>query len=248
MELKQIVAERKNKKIYRSGDKLIKVFDKNFSKADILNEALNQARVEETGLDIPILQEVTKLDGKWTIVMDYIEGKTLEQLIAENPSKTDEYLKLFVDTQNSIHAKKSSLLTILNDKMKRKMGQADLTDSERYELNTRLAGFEQHDKVLHGDYQLSNVILGKDGKVYIIDWSHATQGNASADVAMSYLLMILDGKKELAEKYLEIYEESSGTSKHYVKQWVPIVAASHLKDSTPTTQPLLHSYINVVEY
>ena len=33
------------------------------------------------------------------------------------------------------------------------------------------------------------IYIDKNGKVYIVDWSHATQGNASADVAMSYLLM-----------------------------------------------------------
>ena len=41
-----LVFERADKKIYRDGDKLVKVFDASFSKANILNEALNHARVE----------------------------------------------------------------------------------------------------------------------------------------------------------------------------------------------------------
>ena len=42
--------EREHKVIYKDGDKVVKVFDETFSKADVLNEALNMARVEETGL------------------------------------------------------------------------------------------------------------------------------------------------------------------------------------------------------
>ena len=47
------IAERKNKIVYRDGDRAVKVFDKEFKKSDIFNEVLNQSRVEETGLDIP---------------------------------------------------------------------------------------------------------------------------------------------------------------------------------------------------
>ena len=53
MNLEKVIAVRTNKMVYRDGDKAIKIFDDNFSKADVLNEALNQARVEETGLNIP---------------------------------------------------------------------------------------------------------------------------------------------------------------------------------------------------
>ena len=92
MKLDNIIATRKHKKIYRDNDLCIKVFDSEFSKADVLNEALNLARIEEIGINTPKLHEVTSVDGKWAIVCDFIEGKTLEQLIQENPDKFDEYL------------------------------------------------------------------------------------------------------------------------------------------------------------
>ena len=44
------------------------------------------------------------------------------------------------------------------------------------------------DKVCHGDFNPSNVIVAKNGKMSVVDWAHATQGNASADAAMTYLL------------------------------------------------------------
>ena len=92
MKFEKVLAERKDKVIYKDGDRCIKVFDENYRKSDVLNEALNQSRVEETGLKMPKILEVTKIEGKWAIVSDYIEGKTLAQLMAENPDKLDEYL------------------------------------------------------------------------------------------------------------------------------------------------------------
>ena len=55
MDLTHVIAERENKKIYRDGAKAIKVFAEGYSKADILNEALNTARVEETGLPLSLI-------------------------------------------------------------------------------------------------------------------------------------------------------------------------------------------------
>ena len=46
MKLDRIIAVRNNKTVYRDGELCMKVFDTNYSKADVLNEALNQARVE----------------------------------------------------------------------------------------------------------------------------------------------------------------------------------------------------------
>ena len=40
----KVIAVRNNKTVYRRGDTAVKVFGEDFSKADILNEALNQAR------------------------------------------------------------------------------------------------------------------------------------------------------------------------------------------------------------
>ena len=87
MKLDRVIAVRNNKTVYRDGADCIKVFDSDYSKADILNEALNQARIEETGIRIPKIKEVLTVDGKWAIVSEYIKGKTLAQLMEEHPEK-----------------------------------------------------------------------------------------------------------------------------------------------------------------
>lgn len=248
MNFEQVVAVRKDKTIYRDGNKLIKLFDESYSVASVLNEALNQARIEETELNIPKLQEVTTIDGKWVISMDFIEGKTLEELLKENPEREDEYLKLFVDTQIDMHSKRSTLLRKLHDKMADKIDETDLDNTIKFDLKSKLAGFEKHNKVLHGDFQLSNVMVGNDGKIYIVDWSHATQGNASADVARTFLLFSLGGDNGDADLYLDTFCEKSGTEKQYVQKWMPIVAASQSVKGNAEEREFLANWVNVVDY
>lgn len=248
MNLDRIIAVRTNKTVYRDGEHCMKLFDEDFSKVDVLNEALNQARVEETGLNVPKIIEVTKIDGKWAIVSEYVKGKTLQRLMDENPDKKDEYLEKFVDYQLMVHEKRCPLLTKLRDKMTRKINLADLDDSVRYELHTRLEGMPRHNKLCHGDFNPSNIIITDDGTPYFIDWSHATQGNASADVARTYMLFWLNGDIDGAEKYLDLFCKKSGTEKKYVQKWMPIVAASQSVKGNAHEREFLMSWVDVAEF
>lgn len=248
MKLEKVIAVRTAKTVYRDGNRAVKVFDEGYKKSDILNEALNQSRAEETGLPVPKLLEVGVVDGKWAIASEYIEGKTLAQLMDEHPEKVDEYLDLFVDIQLRIHNQKAPLLNKLKDKMNRKIDETDLDATTRYELHTRLEGMPKHNKVCHGDFRPSNIIVGDDGVNYIIDWAHVTQGNASADAARTYLVFYLKGETELAEKYLNLFCKKSDTAKQYVQKWLPIVAASQSVKRNPEEKELLMKWLDVVDY
>ena len=248
MKLDKIIAVRTGKTIYKDEDRAVKVFDSDYSKADILNEALNQARIEETGLNIPKILGVNMIDGKWAIVSEFIKGKTMAQLIEENPDKFDEYLEQFVDIQMSIHEMKAPLLTKLKDKMNRKISQADIDATTRYELHTRLEGMPKHNKLCHGDFWMSNIIIAEDNTPYILDWSHATQGNASADAARTYLLFWLNGDIDGAKKYLDLFCKKSDTARQYVQKWMPIVAASQSVKGNAKEREFLLSWVDVVDY
>ena len=248
MKLDRIIAVRNNKTVYRDGDNCIKVFNQDFSKIDVLNEALNQARIEEIGLNVPKIKEVLTIDGKWAIVSEYIKGKTLAQLMEENPDKYDEYLELFVKIQIEILSKQCPLLTKQREKMNRKISLTDLDATVRYDLHTRLDGMKKHNKVCHGDFRPSNVIINEDGIPYIIDWAHVTQGNASADAARTYLVFCLANEQEKGEKYLDLFCQLSGIQKHYVQKWMPIVAATQSVKAIEEERQFLLSWVDVVDY
>ena len=81
MNLDRVIAVRTNKTVYRDGDKCIKVFDSDYSKADVLNEALNHARVEETALNVPTLYGVGMTEEQ------------ARQLLSENKNEKTEFFR-----------------------------------------------------------------------------------------------------------------------------------------------------------
>ena len=250
MNLDRVIALRNQKTLYREGDTCVKVFNEDYSKADVLNEALNQARVEETGLNIPRVLGVNMVEGKWAIVSEFIQGKTLAQLMEEeeDEDKKAEYLELFVNLQLEMHSKTCPMLNKLKDKMNCKISQSQLDATTRYDLHTRLEGMPKHNKLCHGDFNPSNIIIAEDGTPYILDWSHATQGNASADAARTYLLFCLSGDTETAQKYLDLFCKKSDTARQYVQKWMPIVAASQSVKGNADEREFLLSWVGVVDY
>lgn len=247
MTLDKVIAVRNTKTVYRDGDRCIKVFNKSHPKSDILNEALNITRIEETGINVPRLLEVTSFDGKWALVYEFVHGKTLAQLMEESPEKKDELLERFVDIQLSVQSHTCPMLTQIKDKMQRKISLTTLDATTRYELHTRLAGMPTHNHVCHGDFNPSNVIISDNDEPYIIDWSHVTQGNASADAARTYLLFWLNGDIDGAKKYLDLFCKKSDTAKQYVQKWMPIVAASQSVKGNEKEREFLLEWANVMD-
>ena len=248
--LNQPIVERKTKTVYRDGNKIIKLFVENYSKSAILNEALIQSRVEEnTDLKMSRLLEVTKIENRWALITEYVEGTPLDVLMQQHPEKEDEYLNLFVDIQLEVLSKRVPSLNRIKDKYRRRLENANnLNDNIKYELLQRLEGMKNHDKLCHGDFNPSNIIINEDGRYSIIDWAHATQGNASADVARTFLIFSMDGKKDLAEKYLELFSKKSNIDRQLIQRWIPIVAAIRKTKGKAEEQEMLDQWINIVDY
>ena len=244
------IVERKTKEVYEDNGKTIKLFAENYSKADILNEALNQTRVEEgTDLYMPKLLEVTKIGNRWALVSEYIEGTPLDVLMEQHPEKFDEYLNKFVEIQLTILSKQVPLLPKMKEKYSSRINDSgNINNNIKYELLQRLEGMKNHKKLCHGDYNPSNIIINERGEYSIIDWSHATQGNASGDAARTFLLFSIQGKNDVAEKYLDLFAEKSGIEKSNIQRWIPIVAAAQLTKGKEEEKEVLSKWVDVLDY
>ena len=131
--------------------------------------------------------------------------------------------------------------------MKQIDGLKELDATQRYELHTRLAAMKKHTKVCHGDFNPSNVIVGEDGTMTVVDWAHVAQGNASADAAMTYLLFALKNQKK-ADLYMKLFCKKSDIARQYVQQWLPIVAASQLDKNNELEKDFLMKWIDVMDF
>ncbi len=231
--LSNIVCIKSNKTIYQEDGLLIKVFEDNIEVSKILKEALNQQRVlENTDLNIPKLIEVTKIADKWAIVMEYIDGVNLEQYLEEHQDQADDILEILVATQIKILSYKVPLLIRSKELYAHKISKNDsLNEDKRKELLLKLEESKNHSKLCHGDLSLSNIVVKSDGSIWILDWAHASQGNAETDAARTYLTMLLNNK-ELANKYLNKFSEKTRIDIKSIKEWIPIVAGGELQKNT----------------
>lgn len=247
---KQAIVTRHNKVVYDCGDTVAKVFNATKPSSDIVNEALNLTRAEQAGIDAPELVEVGKDGNNWVILTKKVEGKTLRQLMSEEPEKSEEYLKQLIELELQVHAHRAPLMNRQKDKYARMIDDASgiIDEAQRYELLMRLDGMPNHTKLCHGDFVPSNVIVREDGSLCVCDWAHATQGNGGADCAITYLHLMLNGEKENAESYLRLYCERQGCSVNYVQGWMSIVAAAELARGRVAEHDYLLSMVDVVDY
>lgn len=246
MQLTNLISSSPTVDIYEQDGVAVKLFKSDARKTQALYEALTHSRVEATGLPVPTIREVSVIDDRWAIHMNMIEGKTLAQLMEENPDKVDVYLEKMVDLQMLVHSKSAPKLSKLKDKISRQIKALDLDDIKKYELLTSLEAKPKHVKLCHGNFTPENIMISDKG-TYILDWAAARQGNASADIGRTYLIFSLKDPK-LADKYLDLFCGKSGTSRKYVLEWLPIVAAAHLENSSPEETEFLMKWIDVVHY
>ncbi len=247
MELKSLIAKGEQVDVYRVDDLAVKLFHADYPKSRVLYEGMVLSLIEQTGLPVPSLEEVSKENGQWRLCATYLDGPTLAQAMEQQPEQLEAHIELMVDLQLRIHAQRVPRLPKLKDLLAREIESLDgLEDGRRYELMTRLESCPKHVKLCHGNLSPQNIILQEDGP-YVVDWIAASQGNASADAARTYLLLSLCSQ-EAAERYLYRFCEKSGTEKAYVQRWLPLVAAGHLRRSHPEERELLHRWIDVVDY
>ena len=102
-----VLLERTDKVVSRDKDTVLKIFGPSYKVSAILNEAMNEARAAETGLPVAKVLEVLKLRDHWCIRREWVEGKTLADVMASDKKNLMKYLKQFVAIQCEIFSKSS---------------------------------------------------------------------------------------------------------------------------------------------
>lgn len=243
MKLDRVIAVRNCKTVYRDGDRCVKVFNSEYSRSDVLSEALNQSRVEESGLCVPKVLEVTKIDERWAIVSEYIKGYTLSQLIKEDPKRKREYIKLLVSLQSDMHKRCCSLLPGMKDSILRKISSAKLDLRTKKRLLGEAKGMRELDVICHGDLTPSNIIISDKDIPYVIDWSHATRGDPAADAAYTYAAFIANRDIIGADIYLDLITGSGSVTLFGIGKWMTPCAAAKITECNEDKRKALTEFI-----
>lgn len=224
------IARGNTAKIHLSDNKIVKVFNDFLPDTESINEANKQKYAYSCGLPVPKVLEVTKINGKQAIIMEYVKGETLADLMLKDNEQAEYYMNISVDMQLEIHSIIPDAIELMYDKLYRQIESVTKLDKRQksYLLN-RLESFTYENRLCHGDFHLFNLIMS-DNQVVVIDWVDSSAGDIRADIYRTYLLYS-QFSSELADMYLRLYCEKSGLLRSEVFQWAPIIAGARLSES-----------------
>lgn len=240
MDLGEPIAEGNTAKIYISGNKIIKLLSDYLPETESKYEANKQEFAFSCGLPVPKVFEVTKINGKQAIVMEYIRGETLGDIMKKDMIHAEHYMKTSVEIQRKIHSITALALEPMSEKLSRQIKSAhNLDEIHRSALLEILDSIPIGNNLCHGDYHFYNLIQ-TESDVVVIDWVDSSSGDVRADVYRTYLLYT-QFSKELADMYLRLYCEISGFTQNEIFVWAPIIAGARLSEnvSSENSQRLL---------
>ncbi|MEC2072705.1 aminoglycoside phosphotransferase family protein [Alkalihalophilus marmarensis] len=225
------IASGNTAEIYLIDGRIIKIFKDHLPPTEAGYEANKQRYAYEAGLFVPEVLDVTRINEKQAIVMEYIKGKAMGELLMENMELAEDYINLSIEVQQRIHSVNMVNLESMEAKLARQIKAANqLHQEKRFYLLQKLSMMKYEKKLCHGDFHLFNLIVTEDNRVSIIDWVDASSGDILADVCRTYLLYqpFYEG---LAELYLQLYCQKSGFAKKNILKWIPILAAARLSEN-----------------
>ena len=236
MNLGTPIATGNTAEVYRCDNRAIKVFQDHLPGTEAEKEAWKQQLAYVNGLPVPEVLEVTEVAGRPAIIMEYIEGTTLGELLCNNKREAEFYMNLSVEMQRTIHQVKADSIESMREKLIRQIESAPLVDDrQKSGLIKTLQAISYDPRLCHGDFHLFNLMKLED-KVTIIDWVDASTGDIRADVYRTYLLYS-QFSEEWADLYLRLYCEQSGLQREEIFQWGPIIAAARLSEEVASENP-----------
>lgn len=217
--------------IYLFEGKIVKVFNDYLPETESLNEANKQRIAYSHGLHVPKVLDVIEIDGKQAIIMEYIKGRTIGDILFENLDQAEHYMNMSIDIQQEVHKVAADSFYPMNEKLKCQIESTHKLDEQyKSHLIEKLKAMTYENRLCHGDFHLFNLIISDNGQVTIIDWVDSSTGDIRADVYRTYLLY-LQYSAELAEIYLRLYLQRSDLSKEEIFQWAPIIAGARLSEN-----------------
>ncbi|MEN2467911.1 aminoglycoside phosphotransferase family protein [Ornithinibacillus sp. FSL M8-0202] len=227
------IAEGNTATIYVRNNQIVKVFHAYLPESEAKYEAAKQEVAYSSGLPVPKVIEVTSFEGSPAIIMEYVHGSTLGELMLANMHDARDYLNIAVDIQRKIHSVKTDSIELMTLKLTRQIEAAEMLNKKQKAcLIEKMNQMSYENRLCHGDLHVFNLIQ-TGHHIAIIDWVDASVGDVRADVYRTYLLYS-QHYPEIAEEYLNLYTEKSGINKNDILEWAPIIAGARLAEFVPT--------------
>lgn len=157
------------------------------------------------GIPTPKVHMVTSVDSYAIMLMDWINGCTLFQALANKPQNTEKIGYAFGKTQASIHciqARDSKFGTWISPKTK---DEEDIF--EKIAQDTQVS----HNGLIHLDFHPLNVLTDGEKITGVIDWVNASYGDYRFDIARTQSILTMVAAQGLFD---------SSTVKKFEEAWI----------------------------
>ena len=235
------IGEGLNAVAYEHKGRALKRYRTDYCPAYIMREAMVLSMLEPSGLPVPRLQNLSKIQDQWTLEMDLIEGRPAA-------FGMERHLEAFVDLQLRIHA------VAVNDHMllpnSKEICRLSIASHARLDAETKrkllqlLRSLPDGCQLCHNDYHGLNVI-DSGGGLSVIDWASATAGSPASDCCRTYAVTKIH-HEAFAEPYLDLYCQKSGLSRDNILIWLPVTSAEWLNRNPGIQNPLFAQWLAIV--
>ena len=236
MDQSSLIGQGRDAQVFARGDsQVLKLFrDGNAGRAE--EEARIARIVQESGLAVPKVIGIIKIDGRPGIVYERIAGPTMFQSITAAPWRVVQSARLFAELHSSIHGRTAPRLPGQRQLMQEQIRVAPLPVAVRESALEALDGLPDGNVLCHGEFNLENVLISAHGPI-AIDWDQATTGNPLADVAKTFLTLRLrhssfttwpvePGRALIRFTYLRRYLQLRRAFREEIAAWrMPVVVA-----------------------
>ncbi|MCP4360853.1 MAG: phosphotransferase [Chloroflexi bacterium] len=241
------IANGRTAEIFAHDEKhILKLYLPEWTKADAEFEFGLAQKIQTSNIPTPAALELVEVDGRHGIIFERVYGRTLLQIIMEDPTQLASLTRKLAELQATMHNSQVKGLPDNRQRLRRKINMAQPLDEET--KTAVLARLNQlpHDKcLLHGDFHFDNILMTDNGPV-IIDWIDASLGHPLADVARTLIIMShgdpLDTDKILRQQiqvmrqtfvsvYLERYGECRPFTPTDLNDWKAPIAAGRLSEN-----------------
>ncbi|AYF06666.1 MULTISPECIES: aminoglycoside phosphotransferase family protein [Bacillus] len=236
MNLGNPIAKGNTAEIYLYDSKVVKLFKEYLPDTESINEAKKQKYAYSCGLPVPNVFEVTKIQNRQAIIMEYIKGNSIGDLLLNNLNEAEHYINICVNEQKKVHSIRMNRDEIesMRERLERQIKSVyKLDEKQKGNILNKLHSIKFEPRLCHGDFHPFNLILSNK-RVNIIDWVDASSGDIRADVFRTYLLYS-QSSVELADMYLHIYCRNTGLSRDEIFQWAPIIIAARISENVTAT-------------
>lgn len=234
-------------------DSILKLFHDWFDLETIQYEADIARAVQASGLPVPRVGELLRVNGHNGLVYQRINGRSMLEVFLSKPWKVFHYARLQAALHAQMHTRTIDIrLPSQRSKLEHKIRQTEALPAPlQAALLSRLKDLPRGDRLCHGDFHPGNILL-KAGQAVVIDWIDSSLGNPLADVARSSIIALGAAASQQVPNpltkvlirifnsiYLHNYFKLLPAGKQEYRHWLPVVAAARLTENMPELEDWL---------